>query len=954
MSDGGHFLFLIALLPFIGATVPGLMIRAGRTACATFTAVPTALALVLLMTFAPAILRGEVIQAEIDWLPQLGLSASFFLDGLGFLFATMILGVGLLITLYARFYLSGEDPMGQFYTYLLLFQGAMLGIVISDNILLLLIFWELTSLSSFLLIGYWKHLPEGRQGARMALAVTGSGGLAMIGGMLILGNIVGSYNLTDILQAGDVIRASDWYMPALILILLGAFTKSAQFPFHFWLPHAMAAPTPVSAYLHSATMVKAGVFLMARMWPALAGTDAWFYIVATTGLVTMVLGALIALFKDDLKALLAFSTVSHLGLLTMLLGIGTEAAAIAAVFHIINHLTFKAALFMTAGIVDHEAHTRDIKRLGGLRHLMPITFVIGTIAALSMAGIPFFNGFLSKEMMLEEASHTKWLGNYYVVPVLATIGALLSVAYSFRFISHVFLGPVRDDYPHTPHDPPFGMWAAPAILVVMVMLIGLLPHIAEPIVTAAANAVTGADLHPHLKIWHGVTPALYMSVIAIAGGALLLAMHAPLDRVWMAAPRPEAKAIFDRLVGALAAVARTITEAMHTGAISRYLAIFTVASVCLGAVAFSGGGLGERTRELLPVPPVIAIGWFMLIVATASVVVMHHNRFRALVLIGIIGLAISAGFAYLSAPDLALTQISVETVTIMLLLLALHFLPKTTPRESPVGLKIRDGLIAVAAGAGVGGLAYAFLLRDVSTISDYHIANSYEGGGGTNVVNVILVDFRGYDTYGEIIVLGIAGLIIYALMQALLEGPASRRLRNVDYSQDRSRDRHPLMMVVVTRVLMPIAGMVGIYIFLRGHNEPGGGFVAGLVIAIALLMQYMASGFAWTQARQRIEYHAMIGMGVIIAGLTGAGAWIFGHPFLTSSYTYVHLPPIEEFELATAMLFDLGVFLTVLGAVMLMLYSLSRIARYAGSAEVNLEAMDYDPSEQTHPDEEDS
>jgi multicomponent K+:H+ antiporter subunit A len=278
-----------------------------------------------------------VIQAEIDWLPQLGLSASFFLDGLGLLFAAMILGVGLLITLYARFYLSGEDPMGQFYTYLLLFQGAMLGIVLSDNILLLLIFWELTSLSSFLLIGYWKHLPEGRQGARMALAVTGAGGLAMIGGMLILGNIAGSYNLTDILQAGRGDPRLRLVPAALILILLGAFTKSAQFPFHFWLPHAMAAPTPVSAYLHSATMVKAGVFLMARMWPVLSGTDAWFYIVATTGLVTMVIGALIALFKDDLKALLAFSTVSHLGLITMLLGFGTEAAAVAAVFHIINH-----------------------------------------------------------------------------------------------------------------------------------------------------------------------------------------------------------------------------------------------------------------------------------------------------------------------------------------------------------------------------------------------------------------------------------------------------------------------------------------------------------------------------------------------------------------------------------------------------------------------------------------
>ena len=307
-SENG-LLPIIAILPFLGALVPGLMIRAGRNACASFTAIPTVLALVLLASLAPGVMSGTVYRAEITWLPQLQLSASFFLDGLGLLFAFMILGVGLLITLYARFYLSSKDPMGQFYTYLLLFQGAMLGIVLSDNILLLLIFWELTSLSSFLLIGYWKHLPEGRQGARMALTVTGAGGLAMIGGMLILGEIVGSYQLTDILAAGDQIKASAWYAPAVILILLGAFTKSAQFPFHFWLPHAMAAPTPVSAYLHSATMVKAGVFLMARMWPALAGTELWFYVVASVGLVTMVLGAIIALFKDDLKALLAFSTV---------------------------------------------------------------------------------------------------------------------------------------------------------------------------------------------------------------------------------------------------------------------------------------------------------------------------------------------------------------------------------------------------------------------------------------------------------------------------------------------------------------------------------------------------------------------------------------------------------------------------------------------------------------------
>ncbi|SHH59085.1 monovalent cation/H+ antiporter subunit A [Marivita hallyeonensis] len=944
MSHEGTLLIIIALLPFVGALVPGVMIRAGRTACAWFTAVPTALALIMLLILAPDVMRGEVIQAELQWMPQLGLSASFFLDGLGLLFACMITGVGLLIILYARFYLSGDDPMGQFYTYLLLFQGAMLGIVLSDNILLLLIFWELTSLSSFLLIGYWKHLPEGRQGAKMALTVTGAGGLAMIAGMLILGNIVGSYNLTDILQAGDQIKASEWYLPALILILLGVFTKSAQFPFHFWLPHAMAAPTPVSAYLHSATMVKAGVFLMARMWPALAGTDAWFYIVATTGLITMVMGALIALFKDDLKALLAFSTVSHLGLLTMLLGFGTQAAAVAAVFHIINHLTFKAALFMTAGIIDHEAHTRDIKRLGGLRHLMPITFLIGTVAALSMAGIPLFNGFLSKEMMLEEASHTKWLDSYYVVPVLATFGALLSVAYSFRFISHVFLGPVRDDYPSNPHDPPAGMWLAPALLCTLVIVIGVAPFLADGIVRAAASAVTGAELDPHLKIWHGVTPALWMSIIAVLGGLVLLLLHRPLDKAWIATPRPEAKAIFDALIMSVVALMRRITDATHNGAISRYLAIFTVASVALGWIAYSGSGLSAPTRELLPVPIVIAVGWVMLVVATVSVVVMHHHRFRALVLIGIIGLSISAGFVYLSAPDLALTQISVETVTIMLLLLALHFLPKVTPAESSGAMRFRDGIIALAAGGGVGALAYAFLMRDIETISDYHIANSYEGGGGTNVVNVILVDFRGYDTFGEIIVLGIAGLVIYALMHALLDGPAARRLKNTDYTQDRSRDRHPLMMVVVTRVLMPIAVVVGIYIFLRGHNQPGGGFVAGLVIAIALLMQYMASGFAWTQERKKIEYHTMIGLGVVIAALTGVGSWLAGRPFLTSAYTYVHLPPIEEFELATAMLFDLGVFLTVLGAVMLMLYSLSRIARSAGET-VNEAAMDYDPGE---------
>ena len=947
-------LALIAALPFLGALLPGLLIRAGRNVCALVTGSVTALALLGILLHAPAVLRGEVIQTRIEWLPALGLDANFFLDGLGMLFAGLILGIGLLIILYARFYLSTKDPMGQFYTYLMLFQGAMVGIVLSDNILLLLIFWELTSLSSFLLIGYWKHLPEGRQGARMALTVTGAGGLAMIAGMLILGNIVGSYDLTVILDNKEMIQASEWYFPALILILIGAFTKSAQFPFHFWLPHAMAAPTPVSAYLHSATMVKAGLFLMARMWPVLSGTPEWFYIVATTGLITMVLGAVIALFKDDLKALLAFSTVSHLGLITMLLGFGTQEAAMVAIFHIINHATFKAALFMSAGIVDHEAHTRDIKRLGGLRHLMPITFAIVCIAALSMAGIPPLNGFLSKELMLEEAAHTVWLGNHWVLPALATIGAMFSVAYSFRLIGHVFLGPVRDDYPHKPHDPGFGMWAAPALLAVLVVAIGLLPNaIVGKLVEATTLAVTGEAIVVNIYHWHGLVPAFYMSVIAIAVGALFLKLHKPLEAAWLSAPRPEAKAIFDAIVEPIANLSRRLTDWMHDGAITRYMAIAVLAILAAGIFAYETGAIGTASRTMTPITLVPFIGWVLLVGATIALFAFHRDRLLTLVLVGIVGLMVSVAFAYLAAPDLALTQISVEVATVILLLLALNFLPKQTPRESTAGRRARDGIIAGAAGLGVGGLIFALMMREpaFTSIAEYHLANSKPGGGGTNVVNVILVDFRGYDTFGEIIVLGIAALVIYALTEALLRGgPANDRLLAWKPDQKRAGDRHPLMLVVATRMILPIAIMVGAYIFLRGHNQPGGGFIAGLVVAIATVMQYMASGFGWTAARQRIDYHALIGYGVMIAGACGIGSWFAMRPFLTSSFGYVYPPFVDKFELATAAIFDVGVFLTVVGAVMLALASISRIAIRAGET-VNLEPFDIQPDGPSQPQE---
>ncbi len=946
-------LFFVVALPFLGALLPGLMNQAGRQACAGVTFVVSLSALVGLLTNLPTVLAGDVVMARAEWLPQLGLNFTLMLDGLGFFFAALILGIGLLIIAYARFYLAREDNMGEFFTYLLLFQGAMVGIVLSDNILLLLVFWELTSLSSFLLIGYWKTLPEGRQGARMALAVTGMGGLAMIGGMLILGNIAGSYDLSVILQNREAIQADPLYVPALILILLGCFTKSAQFPFHFWLPHAMAAPTPVSAYLHSATMVKAGIFLMARMWPVLSGTTEWFVIVTTAGLVTMVLGAVIALFKHDLKALLAFSTVSHLGLITMLLGTGTAFGAFAAVFHILNHATFKAALFMSAGIIDHEAHTRDIRRLGGLRKLMPVTFGIATLAALSMAGIPLLNGFLSKEMMLEETTHTVLFNSPWLVPALATFGSLFSAAYSFRLIGHVFLGPVRDDYPSTPHDPGPGLWLPPAVLVAPVVVIGVAPFLVEPFVKMVTGAVLGeaaAVPDKYIKIWHGLVPALWMSVIAVVGGLALLTVFKPALRLWDAAPRPEAKVIFEGLIEAIVVATRWLVHGSHNGAFSRYGAIMAVTVIAAGYYAWSTGTLAEATRTMQPATAVPIAGWAMLVAATLGLVFYHRNRLMALILIGIIGLMVSVAFVFFSAPDLAMTQLTVEVVTIILLLLALNFLPNRTPVESSVLRRTRDAAIAIAGGLAATALSFHYLLRDAvqSPISDFHLANSYKGGGGTNVVNVILVDFRGFDTYGEIIVLGIAALLIYALTETLLSGEVRAKLLNRKPDQPRAGGMHPTMMVVLTRVMMPVVLMVGFYIFLRGHNEPGGGFIAGLVVSIAVVMQYMASGFHWASARLRYPYHGIIGSGVLVAGLTGIGSWFFTKPFLTSDFTYVRIPPFNEFELATAALFDLGVFLAVVGAVMLSLESFSRLARRSVMPDSEF-PMDIDPSRDDMP-----
>lgn len=489
-------LITLILLPFIGSLIAAMLPANARNTESTLAGVIALGCAIQTALLFPQIADGEVLRQEIEWLPALGLNLVIRMDGFAWMFCMLVLGIGSLVVLYARYYMSPADPVPRFFSFFLAFMGAMAGVVLSGNIIQIAFFWELTSLFSFLLIGYWHHRKDARRGARMALTVTGTGGLAMLAGMLVLGHIVGSYDLDNVLIAGQQVRDHQLYLIALVLILLGALTKSAQFPFHFWLPHAMAAPTPVSAYLHSATMVKAGVFLLARMWPVLGDTDAWFWLVGGAGAATLLIGGYLAMFQHDLKGLLAYSTISHLGLITLLLGLNSKLAAVAAVFHIMNHATFKASLFMAAGIVDHESGTRDIRRLSGLRHMMPITATLACVASAAMAGVPLLNGFLSKEMFFAETVYldaAPWVRT--ALPVAATVAGMFSVAYSLRFTIDVFFGPKATDLPHDPHEPPHWMRVPVELLVLACLVVGMLPAWAVgSFLAAAATPVVGGDL----------------------------------------------------------------------------------------------------------------------------------------------------------------------------------------------------------------------------------------------------------------------------------------------------------------------------------------------------------------------------------------------------------------------------------------------------------------------------
>lgn len=938
-------LLLIILLPLLLGTLltawSGTRRDAGhRARTAWLAAAVTATSLGLLLYLAPDVLGGQAVQSFTPWVPEVGLNIGLRLDALSLMFAMLITGMGLLIILYAHHYLGADDPAGRFFSTLMLFMAAMLGVVLSDNLLLLIVFWELTSLSSFLLVGYWQHRADARAGARMALAITGGGGLAMLAGFVLLGQMAGTFEISQMLDHVDKIQADSRYPVALVLILIGCFTKSAQFPFHFWLPQAMAAPTPVSAYLHSATMVKAGLFLLARLTPVIGGTELFMGIVTTVGLVTVSFAALIALFKHDLKGLLAYSTISHLGLITFLIGLGSPLAAVAAIFHILNHAAFKAALFMTAGIVDHETGTRDMRKLGGLAHLMPWTATLAMVAAAAMAGVPLFNGFLSKEMFLAEAVAFGAGGGWqWLVPALATFAALCSVAYSARLVHDVFFNGPPKDMPHMhPHEPPLGMKVPVALLATVCVVVGLLPALTlEPLVRAASSAMLGQPAPDfHLAIWHGFNLPLLLSAVALAGGIafyFLLARGGRLHRLtsenWFGVLT--GLHLFTQGTDRLFSAAGQVTQRLENASLQRYLAWMLAATLAAGVAMLWNNAPGAGTRTLIPANLTAVLIWVLVAAACAWLVLRHHDRFISVVVAGAVGLVASLTFVSLSAPDLALTQLTVDVVSTVLLLMGLALLPRHSPQESSGARKLRDGSLALAGGAAIAWLAWVMMTRDHDSISWFFLNQSAMAGGGTNAVNVILVDFRGYDTFGEITVLGIAAVGVLALM----EGMRTRRPIADAAGQAWTFAERPLMLRVAARIMLPIALVVTLYIFLRGHNQPGGGFIAGLITAVTLVLQYMATGQSRAEFLLRAEsgrrFVRWIGVGLGIAALTGVGAFVFGQPFLTSAHGYPYVPVLGDIPLATAALFDLGVYITVVGATLLTLSTLGTVTSEGGS-----------------------
>jgi multicomponent Na+:H+ antiporter subunit A len=893
---------LFILSPFVIALVAPPLVRRFPATARVLAAWPLIVTVVLLAELRSTVAAGAR-QIEFAWAPSLGLSLSFNLDGLGLMFALLIAAIGALVVLYASRYLEGHPQAGRFYSSLFAFMGAMLGVALSDNILTLFVFWELTGFTSFLLIGF-EHEQEGaRAAALQALIVTGGGGLALLAAGVLLIDVTGTASLAAMTASRDAIASHPFYAAVATLVMLAAFTKSAQVPFHFWLPNAMAAPTPVSAYLHSATMVKAGVFLVARMTPILGATTLWTTTVSVVGAVTMVVGAYRSVQETDLKRILAYSTVSALGVLTMLLGVGTHAAITAALVYLVAHACYKGALFLVAGAIDHETGTRDVGVLSGLGRAMPATAAAGSAAALSMAGVPLTLGFVGKdaayEALLSGDDRSAWLLGLMVIA-----SALLGLA---GLVAGV--GPFRGTpSTETAGDPPWPLWLPALILSAGGIVAGVVPWILAAPLSSAASSILSAPADLSLAVWHGVSPAVILSVTTLlATGALYAGRDSIRRRLWR--PAVGTEQLYSGAVKALQAVSHVIAPPLHSGSLRSYVMVIVVASsVLVGAALLSAPGVIALPSDIRVAPhELLIVG---VIIAGALSAALARSTMAAVLSLGVVGYAVATTFLLFGAPDLAMTQFSVETLTVLIYVLVFrHF--RNLGGLSPRLVRYRDAAIAGGIGALVGGLVLAVsTTHTAARLREYFAEAGPTLAHGRNIVNVILVDFRAFDTMGEITVIATAAIGVRALLRMPAAAPVAAAAV-ADAPQPSTMFR------TAARLLMPLLLLFSVFLLLRGHNEPGGGFVGGLVAAAAFALYALAFGSRPARDALLVKPMTLIGLGLVMALCSGVPAVLLGQPFLTAQW---RLDPVA---FGTPVVFDVGVFLLVTGVVLMMIFSLA-------------------------------
>ena len=940
-------LLLVALHILAAAALFAIGARLPRRGVLGLALVVPAAALVWFAVQVPSVLDGAEPSSSVTWIQDLGVGFSFRLDGFALLMALIVTGMGTLVLAYSTGYFDGDVPRARLVRFaggFVGFAGAMLGLVLADDIWTLFIFWEATTITSFLLIGLDDEKAEARAAARQALLVTGAGGLALMGGLVILAQTAGTTSLMELGAADDT---TTLVQVGLVLVLVGAITKSAQVPFHFWLPGAMAAPTPVSAYLHSATMVKAGVILVARLAPQFAEVPWWRPTIIAVGGATMLVGGVNALRQHDAKLLLAHGTVSQLGLLIVLFGVGYPEATAAGVAVLLAHALFKAALFLVVGIVDHATGTRDIRLLDGLRDQMPWVAGFAAVATASMVGLPPLLGFVAKEAALAglEYEHTT---TAYVALAAVVLGSVLTTAYSARLWFGLFgrsRQPVAE--PATVHHGPGPALVVPVVVLTALTIAGGL--FAGPLghELSVASESLDAAAEAHLTLWAGFKLALYLSVGIVAAGAVV---HLALQRSAREVPaaRLSGEGAFVRTYDGLQVGARRLTGVVQSGSLPAYLAIiFTVVVAGLAASLVHGAEIGEAgTSWGTPLQAVVAV----VSAGLAIAMVVTRRRFVAVLMLGAIGYGMAVLFLQLGAPDLALTQVLIETITLVVFLLVLRHLPEgysDPPRWAPLGLRLG---ISIAVGLGVAAFALAAgSARTDRPVAEEILAQAQPVAHGRNVVNVILVDVRGIDTLGEITVLAVAAAGVANLVRAARRdlddedtdplgppdavGTGPERVTGVDTIGARS-----VIFDMVTRAVFPVVLVVSVYIALRGHNAPGGGFAGGLIAGIAFVMRFLAGGSPPLQRDRSLPTSALIGIGLLLALGTGLAPLVLGGEFLDHDLAYLHLPVIGEVELVSAALFDIGVYILVLGVVLSVLTHLgaeaSRRPRWAREEEV--------------------